>query len=219
MKRIALWLALATVGIAALSLPALAYTSIHLVPLTPYGDTFYNYDFDTQSAQTAYADFPVGIIWQGASGVTVSSVKTYIQNSLGPGYPTTGSTKYSYVSDGTLVWNADGGKMTNCYDEYGHGKKRHIRPYAPYDNHFYNATWGYYVISNMHERLNEPGCSGALYYGWSEDIEDIVLQEASADGYPTNAVYYNTQNYGEFWEPDGRHFQKSDGYAATILFW
>ena len=221
MKRFALWLILATAAIAAFSSPALARLP-NVQPIGPYGDTWMNYDFDITSAQSAYADFPVGIIWRGSTtAVSVSSVTNYIRAGLGPGYPTTGSNKYSYVTDGgSMVWNTDGGKMTNCYTEYGSGKKRHIRVYAPYDQRFYNTVWGYYVISNVHVRQNNPGCSsGTLLYGWSEDYEGIVLSEAAADGYYVDPLwYYPTLNTGEYWEPDNIHYQKSDGYARSIAF-
>jgi len=148
----------------------------------------------------------------------VSYVKNYIRYYLGPGYPETGSSKYSQVYDGSTDWDADGGRLTNCYYEYGNGKKRHIRVYAPDGYRFYNSTWGYYVISNVHAPhwYGDADCSGgADAYGWSEDYEGIILGEAAADGYSTYRTFYPTQNASNWWE-DATHYQKSDGYASRV---
>ena len=223
MKRFVLWLFLATLTIAAISSPALADRDPHVQLIYSYGDAWYNYDFDDFShfGDPAFADFPVGPIWRSYNQYhgTVDYVKGKIAN-LGPGYPeTNGAVKYSQVSDGGASdEDDDQGRKTACYYEYGNGKKRHIRPYAPYGYQLYNSYFGYYVISNVHAPhwYGDSQCSGgADDYGWSEDYEGIMLSEAAAKGYSTYRYAWSTLNASN-WREDYNHYQKSNGWASRV---
>ena len=226
MRRTALWLVAAAV--VALLPPALGYAGFNKVWLTPYSDGFWNYDFDQQNSSTAYIDFPIGTLWSCQGNET--AIKDYLRTRAGPGYPGPSgpALKWEYVYDGSTIWNGDSGRQTACYCQGGDGYMRHTRIYAPYDNRFYNSTWQYYVIASQHYDINHAGCDrtdcgysqpGNERFGYSESVENIIASEARADSYTVNDPDYNMQNYGYFWEGDGKHYQQSDGYAARVCFY
>jgi len=224
MKRIAIWLVLVALALAAFSSAALAWEEPNVVYLEDvFGDGWYNYDFDYYG-DPDFPDWPTGIIWRSSNQYhgTVDYVKGKIAN-LGPGYVNVGSgdadAKWNHVYDGVEDWDDDRGRWTNCYSQYGWEKRRHIRVYAPDGTRFYNYYFGYYSISNVHAPHYYPGSdcenNDAHMWGWSEDYEGTMLSEAAAKGYSTYVYAWNTQNNIDGWEDDD-HYQKSNGYAARV---
>lgn len=221
MKRTPLWLLPPAAAAAAFALPAFGYADVNVRWLLPYSqdDGFYNYDFKTINPSPFWVDMPIGMVW-GCEG-NDDDVNDYFETGLGPGYPDSGGTMFNYVWEQDFgpspVWNADGGRQTNCYFQGSNGYKRHSRLYAPWDDYFYNTFWGYYIIASQHYDINHDGCgSGSERFGYSETVENIIVSEASAD-YRVTDPWWNMDNYGYFWM-DSQHYHESDGMTAKVCF-
>lgn len=177
------------------------------------GDTFYNYDFDSESASATNVDWPVDLVFWG--NASISKVYSKI------GYAFSGSNEYAQVDDGSgAVWVASAGRKNGfCVSV-----DTHFRLYAPPVGYFTNSVLGHYVIATAHLDKNE--CTSAPTYGWNEAAEAHIAKRAAKvwgasavqanaqtmpDGTPTLSLFDNAQTG---WE--GNHYFKNDGYPTLI---
>jgi hypothetical protein len=193
--------------------PAGASTTTNL-QLVRYGqNSFYNYDFDSQSAVATNVDWPVDMIFYG--NASVSKVYNKIGWILG------GSNEYMLLNTGSgATWVSAGGrKNTFCTDT-------HYRLYAPAaTGYFTDPVLGHYVIATMHLDKNECGTSPT--YGWNETAEQNVANRA-AKVWGTKAVHYDAttlpdgtstqtllNNFNETgWQ--GNHYFHNDGLPTLV---
>jgi hypothetical protein len=158
-------IALVPLLLACAVVPASASTapSIKLVEIGQ--NSFYNYDFDSQSAVNTNVDWPVDMIFYGNASVS----KVY--NKIGWFWG--GSNEYMLVNNGSgATWVSAGGrKNTFCTDT-------HYRLYAPASTgYFTDPKLGHYVIATMHLDKNE--CGSSPTYGWNETAEQNVANRAA----------------------------------------
>jgi hypothetical protein len=197
--------------------------------LNIYGDYMDNYDMDYMNPDAL--DWPVGIIWR--DDATLDDVRSYLsQNGYGP---IEGANEFVRVwedSEGGVVeWSGSSGNQTACFDgpdpeapegfqgcQSGDRCMKHTRTYADND-YFSNDEWGHYIIATAHYDTNHADCvgSGNEKYGWSETVEQIILDQAAADGFDVISDYQPMYNEG-YGDIDATHYHQSDGYASFINF-
>jgi hypothetical protein len=180
-----------------------------------YGhNSFYNYDFDSQSAVGTNVDWPVDMIFYGNASVS----KVY--NKIG--WVWGGSNEYMLLSGGSGdTWVSAGGrKNTFCTDT-------HYRLYAPAaTGYFADPVLGHYVIATMHLDKNE--CGSSATYGWNETAEQNVANRA-AQVWGAGAVHHDatmlpdgvTSTFdllGNFDESgwQGNHYFFNDGLPTLV---
>jgi hypothetical protein len=180
-----------------------------------YGhNSFYNYDFDSQSAVGTNVDWPVDMIFYGNASVS----KVY--NKIGWFWG--GSNEYMLLNGGSGdTWVSAGGrKNTFCTDT-------HYRLYAPAaTGYFADPVLGHYVIATMHLDKNE--CGSSATYGWNETAEQNVANRA-AQVWGAGAVHHDatmlpdgvTSTFdllGNFDESgwQGNHYFFNDGLPTLV---
>jgi len=145
--------------------PAGASTTTNLQLVTRGQNSFYNYDFDSQSAVATNVDWPVDMIFYG--NASVSKVYSKI------GWFWSGSNEYMLLNNGSgVTWVSAGGrKNTICTDT-------HFRLYAPAaTGYFKDPVLGRYVIATSH--LDKSECGSSPTYGWNETSEGNVANRAA----------------------------------------
>lgn len=192
--------------------PASASTTTTL-QLVRYGhNSFYSYDFDSQSAVATNVDWPVDMIFYGRA--SVSKVYSKI------GWSWSGSSEYMLINTGSgATWVSAGGrKNTICTDT-------HYRLYAPAAGYFTDPVLGHYVIATMHLDKNE--CGSSPTYGWNETAETTLAKRATTvwgahavqhdattlpDGTSTSTLLNNVNETG--WQ--GNHYFFNDGLPTLV---
>lgn len=192
---------------------ASASTTTNLRLVTYGQNSFYNYDFDSQSAVATNVDWPVDMIFYGNASVS----KVY--NKMG--WYWGGSNEYMLLNTGSgATWVSAGGrKNTLCTDT-------HYRLYAPAaTGYFTDPVLGHYVIATMH--LDRSECFGSPTYGWNETAEQNVANRAAQvwgtaavqhdattlpDGSSTLALLNNFNETG--WQ--GNHYFWNDGLPTLV---
>lgn len=212
MKRylVAGWLAVVlTLAVSASS--ALASTTTGLATVRYGGDSFQNFDFESQTVAANNVDWPVDLVFWGNASIS----KVY--NKIG--WAWSGSSEYEQLNDGSgSVWvSSSGRKNTLCTDT-------HFRLYAPSVGYLSNGTLGHYVIATAHLDKNE--CFGSSSYGWNETAEATIASRATKlwgsaavqknaqsmpDGTPTITLFNNAQTG---WQ--GNHYFDNNGYPTLI---
>jgi hypothetical protein len=192
--------------------PASASTTSNLQLVTYGQNSFYNYDFDSQSAVDTNVDWPVDMIFWGNASIS----KVY--NKIG--WTWAGSNEYMLLNTGSgATWVTAGGrKDTLCTDT-------HYRLYAPAVGYFTDPVLGHYVIATMHLDKNECGTSPT--YGWNETAEKNVANRAAQvwgakhvhydatklpDGTSTLTLLNNFNETG--WQ--GNHYFYNDGLPTLV---
>jgi H+/Cl- antiporter ClcA len=190
---------------------ARASTATSLQWVTYDGSSFWNYDFDSQSAVSTNVDWPVDLVFYG----NASQSKVYSKM----GWIWGGSNEYQQVNAGSgPVWVATGGrKNTFCTDT-------HYRVYAPPAGYFVSIWLGDYVIATAHLDKNE--CGSSPTYGWNETAEGNVASRAATvwgaaavtknaaglpDGTSTGMLLNNAQTG---WQ--GNHYFDNNGQPTLI---
>ena len=190
---------------------ATASTTTKLTTVRYGGDSFQNFDFESQTVAANNVDWPVDLVFWG--NASISKVYTKINWSW------SGSSEYERINDGSgNTWVSSGGrKNTLCSDT-------HYRLYAPTAGYLSNNNLGHYVIATAHLDKNE--CVGSTSYGWNETAEANVAARAVAvwgsaavvknaifmpDGTPTFLLFQNAQTG---WQ--GNHYFNNDGYPTLI---
>ena len=196
--------------------------------LNIYGDYMDNYDMDYMNPVAL--DWPVGIIWRGDA--SLDSVRSWLSET---GYgPVSGANKFVRVWEdsegGEVEWSGSMGNQTGCFDgpdpkaasqgcQSGDRCMRHTRTYAD-NQYFSNDQWGHYIVATAHYDTNHAGCgSGWERFGWSETVEQIIVNQAEDDGFVVkrgvDGKYMG--NAGTGWTDDEQtHYHQSDGYASFI---
>jgi hypothetical protein len=192
---------------------ASASTTANLKLVTYGQNSFYNYDFDSQSAVVTNVDWPVDMIFYGNASVS----KVY--NKIGWFWG--GSNEYMRLNTGSgASWVSAGGrKNTLCTDT-------HFRLYAPAaTGYFTDPVLGHYVIATMHLDKNE--CGSSPTYGWNETAEQTVANRAAQvwgaaavrhdattlpDGTGTLALLGDFNEAG--WQ--GNHYFFNDGLPTLV---
>jgi hypothetical protein len=194
------------------AIPASASTTANLQLVTYGQNSFYNYDFDSQSAVSTNVDWPVDMIFWGNASIS----KVY--NKIG--WTWGGSDEYMLLNTGSgAIWvSAAGRKDTLCTDT-------HYRLYAPAAGYFTDPVLGHYVIATMH--LDKNACGGSPTYGWSETAETNVANRAAQvwgarhvrhdattlpDGTSTLTLLNNFNETG--WQ--GNHYFYNDGLPTLV---
>jgi hypothetical protein len=193
--------------------PASASTTTNLQLVTYGQNSFYNYDFDSQSAVATNVDWPVDMIFYGNASIS----KVY--NKIG--WIWGGSNEYMLLNTGSgATWVSAGGrKNTFCTDT-------HYRLYAPASTgYFTDPVLGHYVIATMHLDKNE--CGSSPTYGWNETAEQNVANRAAQvwgasavqqdattlpDGTSTLTLLNNVNETG--WQ--GNHYFYNDGLPTLV---
>jgi predicted lipoprotein with Yx(FWY)xxD motif len=203
---------LAIGAVLALAATASASTTQNLALVTYHGNSFYNYDFDSQSAKATNVDWPVDLIFYG--NASISKVYNKIN------WVWAGSNAYELVTTKSRsTWVSSGGrKNTICTDT-------HFRLYAPKVGYFTDPVLGHYVIGTSHLDKNE--CGSSPTYGWNETAEANVATRATAvwgkaavkndattfpDGTSTLSLLDNFNETG--WQ--GNHYFWNDGLPTLI---
>ena len=181
--------------------------------LVTYGhNSFYNYDFDSQTAASNNVDWPVDLIFYGNASISKVFNKMH--------WVWSGSNEYERVTTKSgAVWVSSGGrKNTICTDT-------HFRLYAPKVGYFTDPVLGHYVIGTAHLDKNE--CGSSPTYGWNETAEANVAARAVAvwgtpavtrnatslpDGTSTSTLLGNFNETG--WQ--GNHYFWNDGQPTLI---
>jgi hypothetical protein len=193
--------------------PANASSTTNLQLVTYGPNSFYNYDFDSQSAVATNVDWPVDMIFYG--NASVSKVYNKIN------WPWGGSNEYMLIDNGSgATWVSAGGrKNTLCTDT-------HFRLYAPAaTGYFTDPELGHYVIATMHLDKNE--CGSTPTYGWNETAEQNVANRA-AQVWGSRAVHHDAttlpggtststllNNFNETgWQ--GNHYFYNDGLPTLV---
>jgi len=213
---------------------AAGFTAGNLKMVTQGEDSFWNYDYDKGSSSTypdpalaGHNDWPVTIIFSKAA--SVSKVRSIVKAWL----PSSGSSMYSRLSDGTGVWEwrGDAGRKENTWYFSGfrlvaRTQVLHIRLYAHNGDKSHNAAWGDYVLCTTHFDNNELGQTPGApkWYGMSEDAAGMVDTWFATRGYAVSADSQPLDNAeaganGNSWRPDvadPTHRWQCDGYASMI---
>jgi len=191
---------------------ASASTTANLKLVTYGHNSFYNYDFDSQTASATNVDWPVDLIFYGNASVS----KVY----NGIAWTWSGSNEYELLSTGSgAAWVASSGrKDTLCTDT-------HFRVYAPAIGYFKSKALGHYVIATSHLDKNE--CGSSPTYGWNETAEANVAARAASvwgsaavnanatafpDGKSTLKLLGNVNQTG--WQ--GNHYFDNNGLPTLI---
>ena len=199
-------------AVLAVAASASASTTQNLALVTYHTNSFYNYDFDSQTATANNVDWPVDLIFYG--NASISKVYTKIN------WVWTGSNEYELVTTKSgSTWVSSGGhKNTICTDT-------HFRLYAPKVGYFTDPVLGHYVIGTAHLDKNE--CGSTPTYGWNETAEAYVAARARAvwgkgavtanattlpDGTSTLSLLGNLNETG--WQ--GNHYFWNDGLPTLI---
>ena len=131
---------------------AMASTTTSLKTVHYGGDSFRNFDFDSQRASAGNVDWPVDLVFWGNASVD----KVY----AGIGWSLAGSNEYGRLNDGTgAIWVPSAGRKS------GLCSGTHFRLYAPPVGYLSNRKLGHYVIATAHVDKNE--CFGSAQYGWN----------------------------------------------------
>jgi len=202
----------------------------NLTWLDMFGDHADNYDMEYMNPDAL--DWPVGIIWRDYA--SLDGVRSYLsQKGYGP-VEGIGADKYVRVWEdsegGEVEWSNSKGNQTACFDgpdpeatsdgcQSGDRCMRHTRTYADND-YFSNDQWGHYILATAHYDTNHAGCgSGWERFGWSETVEQIIVNQADDDGFEVerNSHDIDMHNAGTGWMDDEQtHYHQSDGYASFI---
>src|SRR5947209_19691080 len=116
-------LMIAVAALLAVAASASASTTQNLARITYHTNSFYNYDFDSQTAASTNVDWPVDLIFYG--NASISKVYSKIN------WVWTGSNEYELITTKSgSTWISSGGrKNTICTDT-------HFRLYAPSVGYF-----------------------------------------------------------------------------------
>jgi hypothetical protein len=215
-SRVAVWVrraaAVALVSVLVVTASASASSAPNLKLVSYHANSYWNYDFDSQTAASNNVDWPVDLIFYGKA--SISKVYNKINWSF------SGSNEYEQVTTSSgSVWVASGGrKNTICTDT-------HFRLYAPTVGYFTDPVLGHYVIATAHLDKNECGSSPS--YGWNETAEANVAVRAAAawgkravkanattlpDGTSTSTLLSNFNESG--WQ--GNHYFWNNGLPTLI---
>lgn len=132
---------IALVSIWILGVPVIVYAEHSASPgsfgiLTRDDDSFYNWDFDSQTADSSNVDWPVTILYH--NNAEVDKVKSIYWGLCG-----SGSQKYARLNDGNegtgWVWDEDGGTKNPCSCLIS-GDAEHMRVYADANDTMYNLS-------------------------------------------------------------------------------
>ena len=191
---------------------ASASTTTSLKTVHYGGDSFRNFDFDSQKASAGNVDWPVDLVFWGNASVD----KVY----AGIGWSLAGSNEYARINDGTgAIWVASAGRKS------GLCSGTHFRLYAPPVGYLSSRKLGHYVIATAHIDKNE--CFGSAQYGWNETAEATVASRAAA-AWGTASVQANatlmpdgiTSTFSLFGnaqsEQQGSHFFDNNGLPTLI---
>ncbi len=181
-------------------------------PIYRYGDSFYNYDFNSMYVSSSNVDWPINLVF--FRNANVNKVKgIYL------GIP--GSTKYAYLNDGYgWYWDSDRGVKpiinagTQCGIDLGYSFL-HLRIYADSDDKLWNYKWGNYVIVTAH--IDDiPEIPGITPAGFNEAAENIASSIASSKGYQVYYDYDYFDNYVGYCIKIGHKYYWNYGYADFI---
>ncbi|MFI5049634.1 MAG: hypothetical protein ACHQEA_07190 [Gaiellales bacterium] len=191
---------------------AMASTTTSLKTVHYGGDSFRNFDFDSQRASAGNVDWPVDLVFWGNASVD----KVY----AGIAWSLAGSNEYGRLNDGTgAIWVPSAGRKS------GLCSGTHFRLYAPPVGYLSNRKLGHYVIATAHVDKNE--CFGSAQYGWNETAEATIASRAVTawgaanvqanatlmpDGITsTFSLFGNAQS-----EQQGSHFFDNNGLPTLI---
>jgi hypothetical protein len=193
-----------------------AASTTHLTTIgLGYGDSIFNYDFSSQTADSTHVDWAVSLLFY--NNASINKVKTILGSTYGACASTSigCSAENARMNDGSgYSWDTDRGRKNTlavCF-----GSSRHYRVYAPSAaDHFYNPGFGYYVVGTTHRDNNEL-CGS--YYDDSEGTErtasNSVAKVLLAKGYAV------AQDYAWYANPEsgtqGNHRWSNDGYATYV---
>ena len=191
-------------------LPAEASTASHLTVLTISGDSFWNYDFNSQRVSSTNVDWAMSMLFY--NNAEIDKVKDFYHS----GFPHGGGPMYARLDDGGgwWVWDGDGGIKSAACPSFGDPPALHLRLYADSDDRLYNTLWGYYVLGSTH--MDKEECWTTRQFGWSEWIEGTFAAYARSHGWGT---VYDDWLYWANWEPthwEGNHYWDNDGMASTV---
>jgi hypothetical protein len=176
---------------------------------TAGGNSWMNYDFNSQSISQTNVDWPITIVFYG--NATINKVKLIFL-----GYP--GSRKYAaYDSGGGTQWDQDGGTkvwVTFAGPDGSDSDTLHLRYYAPPGTDYFDGTsgWGHYVIASTHFDFNPPWDT---VVGYSEDAADMAVKIAASKGYTVYNDYFWINNY-ESLRNESNHWWQCDGYVSLV---
>lgn len=185
-----------------------AASTSNLTTLSIDGDSFYNYDFDSESASSSNVDWPITMVHY--DNAEVDDVKDiYFGSTI------FANTKYARMNDGGWDWDSDKGtKSGQVYsDELDDYVYVHQRIYAPNPpDYMSNSPWGNYVISTTH--FDEYPTES--WSGYSEYAEDFFALSASGSYtvYEDWSDFSNDESYRE--EDSGSHIWFNDGDATAV---
>lgn len=182
-------------------LPAMAYSTSNLNILSIREDSFYNYDFASETASNTNVDWPVTMLFYNNANVNK------VKNIFFIGF---GWLKYGRLNDGAgWVWDSDGG--TKGSSSWYSDRWLHMRVYADSDDRMYNLDWGYYVLGTTHY----DQYPSETWSGYSETAEEEFASIARSKGY---AVYEDWGNFynNEPYRVEGDHIWSNSGYTTAV---
>lgn len=183
-------------------------------PAPSDSDAFINYDGTERNYDRGDRDWPIGLIFY--SNATIEKVKNAYEDE---GYDGEGSFMYEgwkARNGGYRRFDSDKGKKNDCNAA---GRNEHFRIYGNHHNdsgRFFSRDYGYFVVASAHYDHGD-GCSGRRYFGFSENVEGILVNVARDRlGWSVRHDFLPTKNHEEpRWEGD--HYWKNDGRASILL--
>lgn len=186
-----------------------AASTSNLTTLSSDGDSFYNYDFDSNTVSSTNVDWPITMLHY--DDAEVDDVKDIYF-----GTATFASDKYGRINDGGWEWDTDKGtKSGSAYseelDDYVYIHQRIYAPNPP--DYMANSPWGNYVVSSTH--FDESPWES--WHGYSEYAEEFFayIADDSYTVYEDWASFSNSESYRE--EDSGSHIWLNDGYATAVV--
>lgn len=199
---------MAIIAVSGFSLFADAATTTKLTTLSSDGDSFYNYDFlSDSSASSNNVDWPITMLHY--NDAEVDKVKDiYYGASIA-------SQKHARMNDGGWTWDSDLGTKSGIFwsDSLGEYVYIHQRVYAPNPpDYLSNTPWGNYVISSTHY----DDYPLEAWSGYSENAEDdfALIASASYTVFEDWSNFSNSEPYRE--ENNGSHIWLNDGFATAV---
>ncbi len=209
-KKIILVVVTAILLLIALPTAAGAWTADNFDTIEIGDYTWYNYDFNSQSAVYTNTDWPISVIFWG-EGAEVDDAHALLW------FWGIASTQDARYYDGSnWEWDSDAGRKSAL----GDSDAWHCRIYAETSgDRCTHDDWDYYVVGSSHrDYLNYPSYE---YYGDTDDANAQVLMKADDTVGEENVDddFLFTDNY-EDWRKEGSsepyHVWDFDGWAEGV---
>lgn len=185
------------------------------------GDSWYNYDFDSQSASQSNVDWPLRFVmyWEAE----IDFVKHRLDGcgndpTINPQLCDSGGQKWHRHNDGGgITWDQDGGKKQELVCQWD----PHMRFYAnPIMDYNYNSDYRFYIFATNHEDY-EHGCSPNVYSSteaheaaWRSRVTAVSNAGWGWVNRP-DPSYQSNYEPGRWWTSTA--YVQSNGYVSYVI--